>query len=237
MNDGQDDGFFPERCPFNSSLTDEDVVRRVLEGEVPLFEIIIRRHNRRLYRIVRSILKDDMETEDAVQEAYLSAYSHLSQFAGRASLGTWLLSIAINEARRRMVRRIQMEKFDGDHEGAHVEGAFTSRKDAEHEVATREVTTVLERFIDELPEHFRTVFILRAVGQLSLKETAQVLDLREVTVRTRLHRARRYLRKLVYAHFGEAVSDVFQFGSWRCDRIVSVVMGRFEQLKQPAHVH
>jgi RNA polymerase sigma-70 factor (ECF subfamily) len=229
--DAEEDGHSTLSGPSSTGvLTDEDIVRRVGEGEVALFEVIMRRYNRRLYRIARAILKDDMESEDAVQEAYLNALAHLGQFAGRASFGTWLVKITVNEACKRAVRRTRMEKFEGNGEVEWSEAAIrTTGTDVEHEVAVREVTTVLEGLIDELPEHLRTVFVLRDVEQLSPAETAQALDIREITVRTRLHRARRHLRKLTYAHFGEAVLKVFEFGSWRCDHIVEVVMSRFGQ--------
>ena len=209
--------------PAASALTDEQIVNQVLRGETALFETIMRRYNRRLYRLVRAILRNDSEAEDTVQEAYLKAYAHLAQFAGRASFRTWLMKIAINEARKRLMKHTWPSLFEEQSETA--EALFSEQgANVEHEAAVHEMADVLERMIDELPETMRTVFVMREIEQLSPAETAEALGILEITVRTRLHRARRYLRKLAYAHFGDAASKVFEFGAERCDHLVENVM-------------
>jgi len=211
------------------AMTDEEIVEQIRKGEVRLYETIMRRYNRRLYRLARAILRDDIEAEDIVQETYLKAFTHLGQFAGRASFGTWLMKIAINESRKRAVRRACMPLAENEPESI-PEAAWSERAaDVEHEVAVHEVATVVERMIDALPEQMRIVFVMREIEQFNPAETAHALGILEITVRTRLHRARRYLRRLAYAHFGDAASKVFEFGAERCDHIVANIMCVVEQ--------
>ena len=176
-------------------LSDEAIVERVIGGDAGLFELIMRRYNQRLYRAARAFVKDEAEAEDVIQQAYLNAYAHLEQFAGRASFATWLITIAINEARRRAVQHARYETpgaiGDAERDGPQ---SFETAASMEHEACVREMVKVLEGAIDALPEHLRPVFMLRDIEQLNVTETARALDLREATVKTRLHRARRFLR-------------------------------------------
>src|SRR5262245_26727948 len=176
-------------------LSDEEVVERVRRGETALFEVIMRRYNQRLYRAARAILRDDGEAEDVVQDAYVRAFTHLAQFAGRAAFGTWLTRIAVHEALARARRRGLFRPL-GD-EGAEGDDmtTFRSAADVEKQVADRELVRVLEAAIEALPDPFRAVFVLREIEEMSTAETAAVLDLREETVKTRLHRARALLRR------------------------------------------
>jgi len=200
-------------------------VAGVLAGEVGLFEILMRRYNRRLYRIARAIVRD--EAEDTVQQAYLNAYANLDRFAGRASFATWLTRIAVNEALRRTAQRWRFEVLDENSEtGREGIGKLKTVGDMEHQMTLRELSGALERAIDELPHQLRGVFVLCDVEQLSTAEAAQVLETKEVTVRTRLHRARRLLRRTLLTHFGEAAAHVFDFGMARCDHLVAVVLSR-----------
>jgi RNA polymerase sigma-70 factor, ECF subfamily len=217
----------------DASLSDEVIVKRVIGGEVGLFELIMRRYNQRLYRAARAFIRDEAEAEDIIQQAYLNAYAHLEQFAGRASFATWLITIAINEARRRAVQRgrYEMEGAIGETERDGRQSLKTAVS-MEHEASVREMVKVLEGAIDALPEHLRPVFMLRDIEQLSVAETALALDLREATVKTRLHRARRFLRRALLAHFGEEALHVFEFGRSRCDRVVANVLDRISSLPQ-----
>src|SRR5512141_2541578 len=164
--------------------TDEQVIERVLAGETRLFELIMRRHNERLYRAVRSILRDETEAEDAMQATYLHAFAHLRDFEGRSAFATWLTRIGIHEAlarRRRNLRTVNQEE--------ETEVAADTRS-PEEGVTDVESRRLLTRAIDALPEHFRTVFVLRQVQELSIEETASCLEIAPATVKTRLHRAR-----------------------------------------------
>jgi RNA polymerase sigma-70 factor (ECF subfamily) len=210
----------PAPLPGNEPWTDEQVIARVLAGEARLFELIMRRHNERLYRAVRSILRDESETEDAMQAAYLHAFAHLGDFQGRAAFSTWLTRIAIHEAfarRRRLLRSVAAED----------EPELIAQTRSPEEGATdQEHRRILTRAIDSLPEHFRTVFVLRQVQELSIEETAQCLDLPPATVKTRLHRARALLRRKLLAQVEPAERNAFPFEAPRCDRVVAAVLAK-----------
>jgi RNA polymerase sigma-70 factor (ECF subfamily) len=202
--------------------TDEQVIERVRAGEAQLFELLVRRHNARVYRAVRSVLRDEAEAEDAMQAAYLHAFAHLGAFQSRARFGTWLTRIAINEALARRRRALRMVPEDGERmselpglERSPEQGAL----DEEHR-------GILSRAIDALPEHFRMVFVLRQVQELSVEETAACLDLKEETVKTRLHRARALLRRVLAEQLEPALPGLFPFEATRCDRVVAVVLER-----------
>jgi RNA polymerase sigma-70 factor (ECF subfamily) len=208
---------------------DATLARRIADGDRAAFELLMRRHNRRLYRLARATLRDDAEAEDALQEAYLSAYRSIGRFRGDASLSTWLSRLVVNECLdrlRRHGRRHNIVPFvsASDNEP---DTMSASRHDAPEQALIRaEMRSVLERKLDELPEAFRTVFVLRCVEELSVGETAQCLGIPEATVRTRQFRARSLLRESLARELDMAERDVFQFGGWRCDRIVSKVLAR-----------
>lgn len=202
-------------------LTDEDVVARVRGGERALFELVMRRHNERIYRTIRSILRDEAEVEDAMQQAYVHAFEHLKDFEGRARFSTWLTRIAVHEAlaRRRRQRPENME----DEVMANLPG---TERSPEERAQDGELQKMLLSAIDELPEHFRTVFVLRAVQGLSVEETAGVLELNEDTVKTRLFRARGLLQRSILERTDPVVSKVLPFHAPRCDRVVAAVLHR-----------
>jgi RNA polymerase sigma-70 factor (ECF subfamily) len=203
-------------------LSDEDAVTRVCAGETAWFEILMRRYNQRLFRIARGILRNDSEAEDAVQQAYISAYEHLRQFAGQARFSTWLTRIAIHAAlarARSLRRRAEVDVDAQPHEE-------TMTSNPEQLTAGREMTTLLERLVDELPEHYRVVFMMREVQQLATAETAECLEVSEDVVKVRLHRAKSMLRRALAARVDTAAPDAFVFLGERCDRIVASVMAR-----------
>lgn len=208
----------------NRALSDEDVVARVLAGETALFEIIMRRHNQRLFRTARGILKSDAEAEDALQQAYLSAYAHLGQFAGEAKLSTWLTRIVLNEAMLRSRRRIRLAEVDIAGEGEETMSSSGRGDSPEDQTAHRELTGLLEAAIDELPEIYRIVVMLREVQELSTAETAACLDLTEDAVKVRLHRAKTLLRETMAARMEAKAPEAFAFMGARCDRIVAGVL-------------
>lgn len=206
--------------------TDEAIVQRVLNGDRASFERILRRYNQRLYRVARSILGSDRDAEDVVQEAYLNAYRHLAEFAGRSSFATWLTRIAVHEAsaRRRRQRRVRLVEW-------HAVEALTmdSSPEADAVASTQELGAVLREAIDELPAEYRVVFTLRLVEELSTEDTAVCLGLSPANVKVRLHRARARLRETIERRLGEDVRRLYQFDGERCDRIVRSVMSRLPQ--------
>ncbi len=215
------------------AMPDEEVVKQVLAGEIALFEILMRRYNQRLYRVARSILRDESEAEDVIQEAYVRAYTHLNQFAGDAKFSTWLTKIAVHESFARLRRRGRFVEIDSAQEAeGNSMGLLTSKtRDPEQEVLARELSAVLEAAVDTLPEAYRSVFMLRGVEEMSTAETAECLDISEEAVKTRLHRARALLRKELYARIGIATAGSFQFAGSRCDHVVSAVFKRITPQK------
>jgi RNA polymerase sigma-70 factor (ECF subfamily) len=215
-----------------TNLSDEEVVSRVLAGDTALFEIIIRRYNQMLYRVARSILRNDDEAEDVMQETYVRAYQHLGQFAGRAQFRTWLTRIAIHEALARMRRAKRFETPD-DEAGDPMDAFVARERSPEQEAAGAELRAMIERSILQLPDLYRCVFMLRDVEQLSIEEVAQILDITESTVKVRLHRARRVLRKIILSRTGERALSAFPFEAPRCDRVVARVFERIGTMSLP----
>jgi RNA polymerase sigma-70 factor (ECF subfamily) len=207
------------------ALPDEEVVRRILEGEGALFELLMRRYNQRLYRVARAIVRDEAEAEDVMQQAYVSAYTHLAQFEQRARFSTWLTRIAVHEALARRRRRERITEMDAMPE---TEGDVWTAKapDPEQQALTGELRRALEASVDALPESHRSVFVLRDVEGLTTAETAECLGLSEDNVKTRLSRSRAALRRELLARAGGATPDVFSFHLSRCDRVVSAVLDR-----------
>ncbi len=207
-------------------LSDEAIVGRVLDGDFASFELIMRRYNQRLFRIARSIVSDDNESEDVLQETYVRAFEHLDQFAGRARFSTWLTKIAIHEAlaRRRKLARSPAVDWSAPENVRMV--PLTPRPSAEQEASLKELNLLLTRAVDELPEDLRTVFAMRLIEGLDTSETASCLDLTEANVKVRLHRARAVLRERIDAQIGVEARQLYQFGGARCDRIVKAVLAR-----------
>ncbi|HEY8507040.1 MAG TPA: RNA polymerase sigma factor [Steroidobacteraceae bacterium] len=212
-------------------LSDESLVERALGRDTRAFETLMRRYNRRLFRIARSVLRDSDAAEDAVQEAYIQAFTHLDQYQPQGRFGAWLGRLALNEALmiRRSVRndtvsldQLQEEPTRNDDISL---SAIRSTSEYAESIRARQL---LEDAVDALPDDFRTVFVLRMVEELSGGETAAILGLKEVTVRTRLHRAQRLLRAELTRRLRRERLDLFQFAGARCDRIVEAVLARLE---------
>ncbi len=209
-------------------LSDEEVVRRVLDGETALFELIMRRYNQRLYRVARAILRDDAEAEDVMQDAYVRAYGHLSQFAGRSQFATWLTRIAVHEALARVQRRNKTDQL-GASEWSDGEGEMNipaTTLNPEEQLSASELGRALESAILSIPPQYRLVLMMRDVEQLSTTETAAALDLSEENVKVRLHRARAMVRKNLFAQAGSEAPRAFGFMGERCDRVVARVLER-----------
>ncbi|HWC65636.1 MAG TPA: RNA polymerase sigma factor, partial [Thermoanaerobaculia bacterium] len=200
------------RTEEHHGFSDEDVIARVRAGEIDLFEILMRRYNQRVYRLARAVLRNDAEAEDVVQDAWVRAYSHLGQFAGRAAFSTWISRIALHEAWARVRRRSRFASGLPDAAGETPEMKQVSRDpDPEGAAVNGEVRTLLESVIEELPETYRTVFVLREIEELSTAETAASLDVTEETVKTRLHRARAVLRRELLSRAGSGMRQAFPF--------------------------
>jgi RNA polymerase sigma-70 factor (ECF subfamily) len=214
-------------CP-RTSLTDDEVVRRVKAGETALFELIMRRYNQRLYRVARAILRDDGEAEDVMQQAYVNAYSHLDQFAGHARFSTWLTRIAVHEALARARRRSRLgglQPMPDDTED-HCDLLRDGGHDPERQAHTSELRRLLESAIDSLPRKYRSVFVLREAEDLDTAEVAACLEISQEAVRTRLHRARTLLRTYLYESTGATSGSAFSFHLSRCDGVVKAVLAQ-----------
>lgn len=213
-------------------MSDADIACRVAQGDRAVFTALMRRYNQTLFRAARSILKDDAEAEDAVQEAYLLAYRAIGTFRAEARLSTWLVRIAINEAigrRRQRARRAEVVWLEGTESDEAVEMEMTSNalpEPPDHAAVRAEVRRLIEAGIDRLPDAFRAVFVLRAVEEMSVEETAAALGIPAVTVRTRYFRARSQLRETLARDIDLGVAGAFGFAGERCDRIVSGVLAR-----------
>jgi RNA polymerase sigma-70 factor (ECF subfamily) len=210
-----------------SLLSDEQVVSRILSGQTALFEVLMRRHNERIYRAARAILRDESEAEDVMQQAYVNAYSHLRQFDGQSKFSTWLTRIAIHEALARVRRRGRYTHMDPDSPFTLPFAALAaSAPDPERQAFARELGALIESAIDRLPDGAREVFVLRQVEGMSTEEVAAALDVSEAVVKTRLSRARATLRRDLYEHAGIAEAHAFRFLRPRCDRVVAAVLAR-----------
>lgn len=206
------------------TLPDEAIVSRVVAGETAHFEILMRRHNQRLYRAARAIVRDEGEAEDVVQQAYVNAYRHLAQFDGRAQFSTWLTRIAVHEALARVRRGRRYQPMDESSLEAFMPA--TTSPDPERQAFGRELGALMESAIDTLGDGYREVFMLRQVEGLSTAETAAVLEVSEDVVKTRFSRARHALQRDLLERSGAAASTAFTFGHARCDRVVAAVMDR-----------
>lgn len=209
---------------------DAALASRIVAGDRSAFEQLMRHYNRRLYRLARAALRDDAEAEDALQEAYLSAFRRMAQYRGDAALGTWLSRLVLNECLgrlRRRARRDNVVQILSPPPDLDLDTMAASTDETPDRAATRgEMRSLLERKLDELPQPFRTVFVLRCVEEMSVEETAAALELPEATVRTRLFRARSLLRESLARDIDLAERDLFEFGGATCDRVVERVLGR-----------
>lgn len=217
-------GIEPRR---GSELSDEAIVNRVRDGERDLYEILIRRHNQRIYRIARSILRDELEAEDVMQDAYVRAYAHLSQFEGRASFRTWISRIAVHEALARVKRNGRYVEWD-DRVGSEQDALAASApsRSPEEEVSRLELASILTASIESIPASHRIVFVLRQLEGMTTEEVAECLGISADNVKVRLHRAKVALRKQIVRRFGREAPEILAFHLSRCDRVVSGVLAR-----------
>jgi RNA polymerase sigma-70 factor (ECF subfamily) len=193
-----------------------------------MYELLMRRYNQRLFRAIRSVIADDADAEDVLQEAWVRAFEHLDQFAGKAAFPTWVTKIALYEAlaRIRKGKRLTALENDDGEIMAEAQRGMTNADDPEKQALRAELGQALQSAVDRLPETYRTVFVLREVECLSTMETAECLNLSEEAVKTRLHRSRALLRRELEAQMGPALSEAYAFMGHRCDRVVAAVMQR-----------
>lgn len=218
----------PARTPDRPD-DDLDLVARAAGGDAAAIRAIMKKHNRRLYRMARSILRNDAAAEDALQSAYLNAFRSLADFRGQSSLATWLTRIVMNEALALARSRKPPLQSDGG-DAALIGGqvipfpAQTATVDPERAMAQSQIQSAVEHAIDEMPEDFRTVLVARVLEEMSVEETAELLGLKAETVKTRLYRARRLLRRAVEKQIGPVVLDAFPFAGRRCERMTVEVL-------------
>ncbi|TIM74268.1 MAG: RNA polymerase sigma factor [Mesorhizobium sp.] len=202
------------------------LVGRALAREGGAFHTIIKMHNQRLYRIARSVVRNDSEAEDIVQEAYVRAFAQLGDFRGESSLATWLSRIVINEALGRLRKRRRTVAMPQNLQAEIIKFPLNPSDDPERMMAQRQILELVERATDRLPDVYRTVFVARVIEGLSIDETAELLDVRPETVKTRLHRARALVRKALADQIGPVLLDAFPFAGRRCERLTAAVMQR-----------
>lgn len=214
-------------------LDDAALVARIRARDADAFRTLMQRYNQRLYRVARGILRNDGEAEDAVQEAYVRAFSHLADFRGESSLATWLTRIVMNEALGRL--RSQRRMVDRGGPALNVSEAeiipfpLTAKTDdPEQVVAQREILSLVQKITDGLPDVYRIVFMTRVIEGMSVEDTAELLGIPPETVKTRLHRARRLVREQLDKQIGPVLMDAFPFAGRRCERLTTAVLQRFD---------
>jgi RNA polymerase sigma-70 factor (ECF subfamily) len=209
-----------------ADLPDARLLELARKNERGAFEALMRRYNRRLFRVARSVLRNDAAAEDAVQEAYIRAFLHLHRYRPTGSFDAWLTRIALNEALMNRRKARAEVSLDDVEEHVLIDHRLPEPELASEGVDARYARRILEQAVDALPEHYRTVFVLRAVEQLSINNTAACLGLSTATVKTRLHRALRRLRAELARRLGRERISIFDFDGVRCDRIVAAVLAR-----------
>ncbi len=222
--------------PVDGAGTDAQLARRIVMNDLAALQVLMRRHNQRLYRVARSILRNEADAEEAVQETFYKAYRAIASFRGDSSLSTWLVRIVVNESNRRLRKINRLStwlEFNNDTQREDATATMSNDDLSSHlpepAFARMQTRHLIEAGIDRLPDLFRAVFVLRAVEELTVEETAVCLGIPAATVRTRYFRARKLLRKSLAADMGEGVAEAFAFAGERCDRIVGTVMARLRQ--------
>ena len=223
----------PQKTLARGATTDTELVRLVAQHDHKAFEALMRRHNGRLFRVARAILKDDTEAEDALQDAYLDAYRHIGEFRGDSQVGTWLVRIVANHALMRLRKQKRdrvvipfAEPHPMSSDDAVLDVPDKTAESPSQAALRAELRRILERRIDALPVAFRTVFVMREIEDMTVEETADALGIPPATVRTRLFRARALLRDALAREVDVVTGDVFGFAGARCDRIVARVLAR-----------
>jgi RNA polymerase sigma-70 factor (ECF subfamily) len=227
----------PLLVPAHTDAVDDlTLARRIAGGERAAFELLMRRHNRRLYRLARATLRSDADAQDALQDAYISAFRSIGSFRGDAALLTWLSRLVLNECfgrERKRARRENIIPMVDASPDTDLDIMTAPDPDPPYQAAARaEMRTLLERKLDELPAAFRVVFVLRSVEEMSVEETAECLGIPEATVRTRHFRAKSLLRESLAREADLTERDLYEFGGGHCDRVVASVFARLQGEEQ-----
>ena len=213
-----------------AALDDAELVRRALDRDADAFATIMQRHNQRLYRIARSVLRNSVDAEDAVQEAYVAAFTHLATYRRESPLVAWLSRIVMNEALGRLRRKPAATDFaplEAVPEAEIIQfPSSATNEDPERTMAQRQILQLVENATDALPEVYRVVFVTRVIEGMSVEETADLLRIKSETVKTRLHRARQLLREQLNKQIGPIMMDAFPFAGRRCERLTAGVLKR-----------
>jgi len=213
-----------------AALDDAELVRRALDRDADAFATITQRHNQRLYRIARSVLRNSVDAEDAVQEAYVAAFTHLATYRRESPLVAWLSRIVMNEALGRLRRKPAATDFaplEAVPEAEIIQfPSSATNEDPERTMAQRQILQLVENATDALPEVYRVVFVTRVIEGMSVEETADLLRIKSETVKTRLHRARQLLREQLNKQIGPIMMDAFPFAGRRCERLTAGVLER-----------
>jgi len=214
-----------------AAADDAELVRRALARDAGAFRAIMQKHNQRLYRIARGILRNNADAEDAVQDAYVSAFTHLASYRGESALATWLSRIVMNEALGRLRQRrptVDVAALEAPRREAEIIQfpLSTPNDDPERTMAQRQILQLVEQATDNLPEAFRLVFVTRVIEGMSIEETSELLGIKPETVKTRLHRARQLVRDQLDKQIGPVLMDAFPFAGRRCERMTAAVMKR-----------
>lgn len=204
------------------TLSDHEIITRVLSGEKELYEVIVRRYNQPLFRVIRSYLKNEHEVEDAMQEAYIIAYEKLYQFRGEASFSTWLIRIGINEALKHIRKRKKEKNVPLEDNLSNEIPMLTDGMNPEKKSIQKELSRFMEHAIDNLPEKYRIVFVLRELEGKRVHEVAECLSISQENVKIRTFRAKEMLKSLLLEIFN--YEKTFEFGALRCDAMVFKVM-------------
>jgi RNA polymerase sigma-70 factor (ECF subfamily) len=228
------DTVMAQLSPRQDIPEEAELLNRARGKDRHAIRLIIQRHNQRLFRIARSIVRDDTEAEDVLQEAYCNAFAHLETFRGESQLGTWLARIVMNEALGRLRRQRPTMELTAMEENPRLAAQIipfpnaTSQLDPETTMAQHEIRVLLERAIDDLPEVFRTVLVARLIEGMSIEETAELFGVLPETVKTRLHRGRRLLKLEMEKHIGPMLGGAFPFAGRRCERLTETVLRRLD---------
>jgi RNA polymerase sigma factor (sigma-70 family) len=222
--------------PITNLISDHDIITRILQGEKDLYGLIVRKYNNRLYRVAMSIINDEAEVEDVMQVAYINAYEKLGMFAFRAGFSTWLTRILINESLLRLKikgRSINMneDKMDTEIYQRNINQVQTPVT----KMLNSELKIVLEQAIRQLPEKYRTVFVMREIEDMNVAETRECLDISEANVKVRLNRAKALLKQSLSQFYSK--SDILHFHLSRCNRVVEGVMRRIQTTGIPGSCH
>jgi RNA polymerase sigma-70 factor (ECF subfamily) len=221
----------PPNAKLQPEEAEADLIRKAVGKDAAAIRAIIKKHNQRLYRVARSVVLDDGDAEDVLQEAYTKAFAALQNFRGESALSTWLTRIVFNEALQWRRRRVEapIEALP-ENQSQIIQFPIPGPRDVDPEtaIAQRQICALLEHAIDNLPDDFRTVLIARAIEDMSIEETATLLGLRSETVKTRLHRARRLLKKDLIGRVGPIFGDIFPFDGARCERTTLAVLRRLD---------